>query len=326
MTDEHLGTHFACGRRPERRGADTDGLDEYHLANEVVVATDGEEALDYLYYRGRYAQRDRENPAVLLLDLKLPKVDGLEVLKQIKSDGQLKLIPVVVLTSSREEKDMVASYQLGVNAYVVKPVEFHEFVNAIKELGAFWAVINEPPPGSVKDAEAPMNSPSPHSLPGKRSRRCGVGSRDARSRRHRLRTHPRRGGGRVPRRAATGRIRPDPCGLHAARVRRAVGTRIVRQQLADVPFIFVSGTLGEEVAIDALKMGATDYVFKTRLSRLVPAIHRAMREAGERVELRQQRERLRQLEAELAHMDRVSIVGNSPPRLRMKSTSRFQAL
>ena len=125
-------------------------LDEYRLANEVVVAADGEQALDYLHYRGRYAQRDRENPAVLLLDLKLPKVDGLEVLKQVKSDGQLKLIPVVVLTSSREEKDMVASYKLGVNAYVVKPVEFHEFVNAIKELGAFWAVINEPPPGSVR--------------------------------------------------------------------------------------------------------------------------------------------------------------------------------
>jgi CheY-like chemotaxis protein len=125
-------------------------LDEYNLANEVVVAADGEQALDYLYYRGRYAQRDRENPAVLLLDLKLPKVDGLEILKQIRSDGQLKLIPVVVLTSSREEKDMVASYQLGVNAYVVKPVDFHEFVNAIKELGVFWAVINEPPPGSVK--------------------------------------------------------------------------------------------------------------------------------------------------------------------------------
>jgi len=125
-------------------------LDDYHLANEVVVAADGEQALDYLYCRGKYAQRNHENPAVLLLDLKLPKVDGLEVLKQIKSDEQLKLIPVVVLTSSREEKDMVASYELGVNAYVVKPVEFHEFVNAIKELGAFWAVINEPPPGSVR--------------------------------------------------------------------------------------------------------------------------------------------------------------------------------
>ena len=125
-------------------------LDEYHLANEVVVASDGEVALDYLTCRGQYAQRERQNPAVLLLDLKLPKVDGLEVLKHVKSDERLKLIPVVVLTSSREEKDMVASYQLGVNAYVVKPVDFHQFVNAIKELGAFWAVINEPPPGSVR--------------------------------------------------------------------------------------------------------------------------------------------------------------------------------
>ena len=125
-------------------------LEEYNLANEVVVARDGEEALDYLYCRGKFETRSAENPAVLLLDLKLPKVDGLEVLQQIKSDDKLKLIPVVVLTSSKEEKDMVASYRLGVNAYVVKPVDFHEFVNAIKELGAFWAVINEPPPGSVK--------------------------------------------------------------------------------------------------------------------------------------------------------------------------------
>ncbi len=125
-------------------------LDEYNLANEVVVARDGEEALDYLYYRGNFATRPIGNPAVLLLDLKLPKVDGLEVLKQIKSDATLSMIPVVVLTSSHEEKDMVASYKLGVNAYVVKPVAFHEFVNAIKELGMFWAVINEPPPGSLK--------------------------------------------------------------------------------------------------------------------------------------------------------------------------------
>jgi CheY-like chemotaxis protein len=125
-------------------------LEEYNLANEVVIAHDGEEALDYLYCRGNFAGRLNENPAVLLLDLKLPKLDGLEVLQRIKSDAQLKTIPVVVLTSSREEKDMVTSYQLGVNAYVVKPVDFHEFVNAIKELGMFWAVINEPPPGSVK--------------------------------------------------------------------------------------------------------------------------------------------------------------------------------
>jgi len=125
-------------------------LEEYKLANEVVVTRDGEEALDYLYCRGNFTTRTHENPAVLLLDLKLPKVDGLEVLQQVKSDEKLRMIPVVVLTSSHEERDMVASYKLGVNAYVVKPVDFHEFVNAIKELGIFWAVINEPPPGSVR--------------------------------------------------------------------------------------------------------------------------------------------------------------------------------
>jgi DNA-binding response OmpR family regulator len=125
-------------------------LEEYNLANEVIVARDGEEALEYLYSRGEFKTRPNGNPAVMLLDLKLPKVDGLEVLKQIKSEEKLRMMPVVVLTSSKEEKDMVASYRLGVNAYVVKPVDFHEFVNAIKELGAFWAVINEPPPGSVR--------------------------------------------------------------------------------------------------------------------------------------------------------------------------------
>src|ERR1700676_2001415 len=125
-------------------------LDEYNLANEVVVTRDGEEALDYLYCRGNFKRRAGENPAVLLLDLKLPKRDGVEVLQQIKSDENLKMIPVVVLTSSNEEKDVVASYKLGVNAYVVKPVDFHEFVNAVKELGVFWALINESPPGSVK--------------------------------------------------------------------------------------------------------------------------------------------------------------------------------
>jgi CheY-like chemotaxis protein len=125
-------------------------LGEYNLANEVVVARDGEEALDYLFCRGNFSTRTSDNPAVLLLDLKLPKVDGLEVLQQVKSDEKLRMIPVVVLTSSHEERDMVASYRLGVNAYVVKPVYFHEFVNDIKELGIFWAVINEPPPGSVK--------------------------------------------------------------------------------------------------------------------------------------------------------------------------------
>jgi len=127
-------------------------LDEYKLANEVVLARDGKEALDYLYCREQFASRSDESPAVILLDLKLPKVNGLEVLQQIRSDERLKMIPVVVLTSSHEERDMLTSYQLGVNAYVVKPVDFHEFVNAVKELGMFWAVINQPPPGSAKKA------------------------------------------------------------------------------------------------------------------------------------------------------------------------------
>jgi len=124
-------------------------LEDYKLAIQVVVTRDGQEALDYLYCQGQFHSRSDGNPAVVMLDLKLPKVDGLEVLKQVRSDEILKMIPVVVLTSSHEEKDMMRSYKLGVNAYVVKPVDFHEFVNAVKELGIFWAVINEPPPGSV---------------------------------------------------------------------------------------------------------------------------------------------------------------------------------
>jgi CheY-like chemotaxis protein len=123
-------------------------LEDYNLANEVVVVRDGAEALDYLYCRNGYSSRTAGNPAVMLLDLKLPKIDGLEVLRQVKAEDSLRLIPVVVLTSSHEEKDLVTSYRLGVNAYVVKPVDFHQFVNAIKELGVFWAVINAPPPGS----------------------------------------------------------------------------------------------------------------------------------------------------------------------------------
>jgi len=124
-------------------------LAENHLANEVVVVRDGAEALDYLHRRGIFKLRAKGNPAVVLLDLKLPKVDGLEVLEQLKRDAEMQSIPVVMLTSSREEQDLTRSYKLGVNAYVVKPVEFTEFVDSIKELGLFWAVINEPPPGSI---------------------------------------------------------------------------------------------------------------------------------------------------------------------------------
>ena len=148
--EERLGRILIVEDDPNDVELTMTALEEYHLANEVVVTRDGQQALDYLHCRGEFSARPRENPAVMLLDLKLPKVDGLEVLQQVKSDQNLKIIPVVVLTSSQEEKDMMRSYRLGVNAYVVKPVDFHEFVNAVKELGVFWAVINQPPPGSMK--------------------------------------------------------------------------------------------------------------------------------------------------------------------------------
>jgi CheY-like chemotaxis protein len=123
-------------------------LERSQLANEVIVVRDGADALDYLQVRGSFANREQGNPAVVLLDLKLPKVDGLEVLGDIRASAALKSIPVVMLTSSREEQDLIRSYELGVNAYVVKPVDFQEFVRAIADLGIFWAVLNEPPPGS----------------------------------------------------------------------------------------------------------------------------------------------------------------------------------
>ena len=128
-------------------------LEEHNLANEVVVVSDGAETLDYLYRRQKFAKRDDHNPAVVLVDLKMPKVDGLEVLRTIKGDNDLKPIPVVILTSSREEKDLVESYKLGVNAYVVKPVDFTKFVEAVKQIGAFWALINEPPAGTLRIAK-----------------------------------------------------------------------------------------------------------------------------------------------------------------------------
>jgi CheY-like chemotaxis protein len=125
-------------------------LEAYNVANEVIALRDGVEALDYLHRRGAFSDRPEGNPAVVLLDLKMPRIDGAEVLRQVKSDAKLKLIPVVVLTSSREEQDLVRIYNLGVNAYVVKPVIFHAFVEAVKQVGGFWAVLNEPPPGSIR--------------------------------------------------------------------------------------------------------------------------------------------------------------------------------
>ena len=124
-------------------------LQQNKIANEIIVARHGGEALDYLYRQGQFQQREPGHPVVVFLDLKMPKVDGLEVLSKMKSDPALKVIPVVMLTSSREEADLVKSYKLGVNAYVVKPVGFDQFSDAIRQLGIFWAVLNEPPPPNI---------------------------------------------------------------------------------------------------------------------------------------------------------------------------------
>lgn len=125
---------------------------KHNLANEVVRVSDGAEALDYLYCRGKFKQRPPGHPAVVLLDLKMPKVDGLEVLRTIKQDVRMKAVPVVMLTSSREESDLVTSYDLGVNAYVVKPVNFKSFISAVQEISGFWGVLNEPRPEIVAKA------------------------------------------------------------------------------------------------------------------------------------------------------------------------------
>ena len=123
-----------------------EALSDYNLANNIIVVKDGVEVMEYLRYEGEFAQRPRGNPAVLLLDIKMPRMDGIEVLRTIRNEADLKRLPVVMLTSSREEQDLIQSYELGVNAYVVKPVDFKDFMEAIKQLGAFWAIINELPP------------------------------------------------------------------------------------------------------------------------------------------------------------------------------------
>lgn len=129
-----------------------EALAGHNLANELITLRDGAEALDYLYRRGSFAGHPHGNPIAILLDLKMPKIDGLEVLRQIKRDPAMRTIPVVMMTSSREERDAVSSYELGANAYVVKPVKFSDFVEAVKRIGAFWAVLNEPPPVNICSA------------------------------------------------------------------------------------------------------------------------------------------------------------------------------
>ena len=122
------------------------GLAENNLAGRVIAVHDGEEALDYLHYRGKFAERTGGYPVVVLLDLKMPKIDGLEVLRQIRTDEKLRCLPVVMLTSSNEDQDILEGYKLGVNTYVVKPIDFHQFIDAIKLIGSYWTVVSKPAP------------------------------------------------------------------------------------------------------------------------------------------------------------------------------------
>lgn len=138
-----------------------EALGENNLANEVVVARDGEQALDYIYRRGAFADRPEGNPVVVLLDLKMPKVDGVEVTRRLRNDPQMRLLPIVILTSSREARDLGECYRLGVNAYVVKPVYFADFVSAVRGIGVFWTTLNEPPPPVFADTAVPTTSSTP---------------------------------------------------------------------------------------------------------------------------------------------------------------------
>lgn len=147
-----LGRVLVAEDDPRDIGLTLEALGQHHLVNKVDVVHDGEQALDHLYRRGHWHRRAGGSPVLILLDLKMPKVDGLEVLRRVKSDPGLQVIPVVMLTSSREESDVAASYNLGTNAYVVKPINFREFVHAVAQLGAFWALLNEPPPDGYRFA------------------------------------------------------------------------------------------------------------------------------------------------------------------------------
>ncbi|MGC3991235.1 MAG: response regulator [Chthoniobacteraceae bacterium] len=262
-------------------------LQENHVANGLDVARDGAEALDYLYRRGAFATRPNQLPTVVLLDLKMPKVDGLEVLRTMKSEPAFKMIPVVMLTSSREEQDLLKCYDLGANAYVVKPVDFAEFVNAVKQLGVFWALINEIPP-------PPQRSPLPMKTGASEDRKIYVIhlEDDPLDREWVSATLSRSGinmdlvqvDNHEAFLSALSRQQPDIIisdysmpGYNGVKA-----LQLVKLRRTEAPFIFFSGTMGEDAAIESLKNGATDYVLKQHPERLIAAVRRALQEAGER--------------------------------------------
>ena len=271
-------------------------LEASHLANRVAVAENGEEALDYLYCRGKFKLRTGGNPIVVLLDNKMPKVSGLEVLQAIKADDHLKSIPVVALTSSRETPDLVDFYKHGVNAYVVKPVNFPDFMKVVQELGSFgpWSMSrpldqrrrspNRPLGGPRKEGGLPMKSPlnilhleddlNDAALVSATLEAGGIACATTRvQNRDEFVAALERGGFDLILSAFS---LPAFDGLAAM--------QIAKDRWPALPVILVSGTLGEELAVESLKSGATDYVLKERLTRLAPAVRRAMHEVEAQAE------------------------------------------
>ena len=307
-----------------------DALGGHQLANEVVHVRDGADALDYLYRRGMFADRSDGQPAMILLDLKLPKVDGLEVLRQIKGDAALKMIPVVMMTSSREEQDLLHSYQLGVNAYVVKPMKFQDFVEAVRQVGAFWGVINEVPPGSVQShkgwflvavRDSNQNMPGPL-----RVLHLEDSPRDAEVIRHQL----EEGGLSCDvllvdsKDSFEAALTQEPfdlilCDYNLPGYDGISALKYAQQARPDVPVIFISGTVGDEEAVKCLHLGATDYLLKDRLERLVSAVERAIQEAETRRARRLTEEKLQESE----QLNR-SLVEHLPQRIFVKDlNSRY---
>ncbi len=270
-------------------------LEQNQIANELIVAEDGREALDYLFGTGQYAGRDvTDFPAVVLLDLKLPRIDGLEVLRQIRANELTKLLPVVILTSSNQEQDMVASYELGANSYIRKPVDFDQFAEAVRNLGMYWLVLNEPPP-KVRRMDIPLrvliieDSDRDVALEVRALEAAGY--------------------------QVTYTVADTAAEMKAALVKQAFdivlsdhdlpqfdapgALAVLKQSGLDIPFIIVSGAIGEETAVALMKAGAHDYVMKDRLSRLASAVEHALKDAENQRGRKQAEEALRKSEEQL---------------------------
>ena len=261
-------------------------LQQHGVAHLVALVRDGKEALDYLHRRGDYAARPPGNPNLVLLDLAMPQMDGLELLKILKADAQLRVIPVVVLSTSRQQRDLVECYRLGVNAYVIKPVDFKEFVDAVAQLGVFWTAVNVPPPPPSEAGEDGLterlaedlhilhleDDPSAGTLVTTTLKAAGISCRIERVANRRDFVSALDAGG----------IELVLANSSVAFFEGLEALALVRARWPKLPFILVADSLQAELAMDARQFEVTDYVFKKHLSRLAPAVRRAMLEVESR--------------------------------------------